>query len=137
MLVETGDNLRAMSSELKAGVFIQEYVSGGLKNYAYKTVNSVTGEQKTVCKVRGITLNYSTLKLVNFDTIKNMVSNRDIKEIITVHTARKIKRKRGRDGDERINIISEPEDKIYRVSFFKRRRLDDNTSVPLGYINRE
>jgi hypothetical protein len=47
------------------------------------------------------------------------------------------KRKRGRDGDGNINIISEPEDKIYRVKFFKRRRLDDNTSVPLRYIYRE
>jgi hypothetical protein len=48
MLVETGDNLGAISSELKPGIFIQEYVSGGPKNYAYKTVNSVTGEQKRV-----------------------------------------------------------------------------------------
>jgi hypothetical protein len=66
-----------------------------------------------------------------------MILNRDFKETITVHTARKIKRKRGRDVDGNIKIISEPEDKIYRVSFFKRRRLDDNSSVPLGYINRE
>jgi hypothetical protein len=113
MLVETGDNLGAMSSELKPGIFIQEYFSGGPKNYGYKTVNSVTGEQKTVCKVRGITLNYNTLQLVNFDAIKNMILNRDIKETITVHTARKIKRQRGRNGDGNINIISEPEDKIY------------------------
>jgi hypothetical protein len=136
-LVETGDNLGAMSSELKPGVFIQEYVSGGPKNYAYKTVNSVIGEQKTVCKLRGITLNYRTLQLVNFDTIKVMIMNRDMKETITVHTSRKIKRKTGREGDGRINIISEPENKIYRVSFLKRMRLADNTSVPLGYINRE
>jgi hypothetical protein len=126
-----------MSSELKPGIFIQEYVSGGPKNYAYKRVNSVTGEQKIVRKVIGITLNYNTLQLVNFDTIKDTILNRDIKENITVHTAKKIKRKRGRDGDGNINIIREAEDKIYRVSFFKRRRLDDNTSVPLGYINRE
>ena len=32
-------------------------------------------------------------------------------------------------------IVSEPEDKRYRVSFHKRRRLDDNCdSVPFVYI---
>ena len=48
-----------MTSELKPGEFICEFVSGGPKNYAYKAINSVTGEEKTVCKVRGITLNYT------------------------------------------------------------------------------
>jgi len=48
-----------MTSELKPGEFICEVVSGGPKNYAYKSINPVTGEEKTVCKVRGMTLNYS------------------------------------------------------------------------------
>jgi hypothetical protein len=49
-----------------------------------------------------------------------------------VHAENKIKRK---GAGERIDIITEPEDKIVQVSFFKRRRLADNTSVPFGYIN--
>jgi len=53
---------------------------------------------------------------------------------VTVHTARKIKRKRGKDDDGRILIVTEPEDKNYRVPFLKRRRLHDNTSGPFGYI---
>jgi hypothetical protein len=53
-------------------------------------------------------------------------------ERVTVHTEHKIKRKR---AGWRIGIITEPEDKMYRISFFKRRRLADNTSVPFGYIN--
>jgi len=59
-LVETGDNLGAMTSELRPSEFIEEFVSGGPKHYAYKTVHAATGERKTVCKIRGITLNYST-----------------------------------------------------------------------------
>ena len=47
------------------------------------------------------------------------------------HTEGKIKRKR--KGGETVSIVSEPEDKLYRISFFKRRRLADNTSVPFGY----
>jgi hypothetical protein len=30
-------------------------ICAGPKNYAYRTVNSMTGARKTVCKVRGIT----------------------------------------------------------------------------------
>ena len=71
----------------------------------------MTGAEKTVCNVTGITLNYSASQLENFEKIKAMILGRDEKETITVHTERKIKRKRGNDSDGRVNIISEPEDK--------------------------
>ena len=53
--------------------------------------------------------------------------------VVNVHTERKIKRKRMGGGGGLVAIVTEPEDKIYRISFFKRRRLCDNTSVPFGY----
>ena len=37
-------------------------------------------------------------------------------DTVTVHTERNIKRKRGNGG--RVQIVREPEDKTYRVSFF-------------------
>jgi len=64
--VETGNNLGDMTSELKPSEFIKEFVIGEPKNYAYKTVHAAKGERKTVCKIRGITLNYSNSQLVNF-----------------------------------------------------------------------
>ena len=131
-LVKTGDNLGDMSSELKPVQIISEFVSGGPKNYAYKVVDIVTDEIKTICKVRGITLNYSASKLVNFNVIRDIILNREPPaHVVTVHNE-KIKRKRRVGGA--ISIITEPENKIYRVSFFKRRRLNDNNSVPFGYI---
>ena len=56
-LVETGDGLRAMTSELKPGHHICEFVSGGPKSCADKTFDTVIGEEKTVCKLRWITQN--------------------------------------------------------------------------------
>jgi hypothetical protein len=53
---------------------------------------------------------------------------------VTIRVERKIKRKRGKNGEGRVQIITESEDKIYRVSFIKRRRLQDNMSVQFGYI---
>jgi hypothetical protein len=56
-LIERGDCLGAMTSELKEVFHIKEFVSGGPNNYAYRTINPATGEHDTICKVRGITLN--------------------------------------------------------------------------------
>jgi hypothetical protein len=69
-LIETGDHLGQIHSELKKDEIIGDVVCAGPKNYAYKTYNSTTGESKTVCKVGGITLNYSASQLVNFTKIK-------------------------------------------------------------------
>jgi hypothetical protein len=132
-MIECGDSLGDMQSELKPYEYIEEFVSGGPKNYAYRVVNSIDASKpvKTVCKVRGITLNYNASKLVNFDVIKKMVLNRG-GDVVTVHTDKKIKRKRKGQGGG-VSILTEPEDKIYRISFLKRRRLSDNNSVPIGY----
>jgi hypothetical protein len=95
-LVETGDNLGIMTSELKPGEFVSEYVGANPKNYGYKTVNYMTGECKTVCKVRGMTLNYNALQLVNFDRIKGIFLEGGETETVTAHTEKKMKRKSGK-----------------------------------------
>ena len=109
-----------------------EVVRAGPKNYTHKTYNSATGESKTVCKVRGIILNYSASQLVNFAKIRDMILSRKDDETVILRTENKIKRKKIDGG---VHLVSEPEDKTYRVSFLKRRRLDVNTSLPSGYIN--
>ena len=63
----------------------QTLVRGGPKNYACKVVNSTTNKTKTVCKVRGITLNYTASQLVNFDVIKDMILKGDETESYSAH----------------------------------------------------
>jgi len=70
-LVKTGDNLGDMTSEPQANEIISEVVCAGQKKYAYRTINSTTGLSKTVCKVRGITLNYSASQVVNFAKMRH------------------------------------------------------------------
>ena len=84
-----------------------------------------------MCKVRGITLHYKASQLVNFEAIKELVLRGRLKSTVRVRTDKKIKRKRGDVAC--VSIVTDPENKIYRVTFFKRRRLDDNMSVPFGY----
>ena len=117
-LVEAGDSLGDMTSELKPHETIAEFVSGGSKNYAYTIIdtrNAANQTKKTVCKVRSITLNYAS-QLVNVDVIKDMILDQETSYRVTVHTEHKIKRKRNlREGI--VSIITEPEDKIYSVIF--------------------
>ena len=95
-LVETGDCLGAVTSELRPGFHIEEFVSGGPKKYAYRIVNLVTSNRETVYKVRGIMLNYSASH-VSFDVMKALILRGDFPETVTVHTEHNIKRKRA-DG---------------------------------------
>jgi len=62
-----------MTSELRTTEYISEFVSGGAKKFAYRVIDTGTGEATTVCKVRGITLNYSAKQLVNFNAIRDVI----------------------------------------------------------------
>jgi len=70
--------------------------------------------------------------MVNFEKIKDMILSMKDDETVIVRTENKFKRKKIDGG---VHLISEREDKTYRVSFLKRRRLNDNTPLPFGCIN--
>jgi len=72
-----------MTSENKPSDFIGEFVSGGPKNYAYKTVRAATSERK-------ITLNYSTSQLYNFEVITDKVLGGTKMRHVTVPTEKKL-----------------------------------------------
>jgi hypothetical protein len=108
-MIECGDSLGELQDELESDEYIEEFVSGGPKNYAYRVVSG-TGATKTVCNVRGITLNYNASKIVNFDVIKKKILKVGSQDVVSVHTDKKIKRKRNGGGG--VSIVTEPEDKI-------------------------
>ena len=61
--------------------YITEFVSGGAKNYTYRTKQG-----KTECKVRGFTLNVRGKQLLNFNTMKNNI----LAEIEQPHEERRV-----------------------------------------------
>ena len=65
--IAIGDFLGDMTDELDGDV-ITESVSGGAKNYGYKTHAG-----KVVCKVRGLTLNVRGSAILNFETMKDNI----------------------------------------------------------------
>ena len=63
----------------------------------------------------------------------------DDREVITVRTEKIMHNIRkwdgnGMAGEDTITMVSEPEEKVYRVSFHKHKRRDDVGSVPFGCI---
>ena len=95
----------------------------------------ITNEgEKTACNYRGIKLNYLASKLANFKVIRAMIFEHGEPDF-NVHTQHKFKRKSRAGGT--VAIMSEPEKKMYRIPFFKRRRMHDHSSIPFGFIYRD
>ena len=63
-----GNYLGDLTDELGDGDYITSFVSGGPKNYAYRTKRG-----KTETKIRGITLDYMTSGKLNHDVIRDLV----------------------------------------------------------------
>ena len=82
-----GNYLGDLTSELKEIQCILEYCWGSPKNYAY-----VTNGDEEACKVRGFTLNHANAKLINFDTVKELVFDLTPSESCTVLSPSKITR---------------------------------------------
>ena len=121
----TGSYLGELTDELEGG-HITTFVSGGPKNYAYETNTS-----KTVCKVRGITLNYKTVQKVNFNVMCDMICLRalsDSTDTLTVHIPFKIARNR---NDK--NVVTRREDKDYRIVYTKRVIVNNFDTLPYGF----
>jgi len=125
--VTTGDCLGDLTDELGfgCGFFIDQFVSGGPKSYAFSVICPSTRKRTTKCKVKGITLNYENSKVVNFTALKNMIL--EVAPPVHVYNPKKITRKHG------AVLVSEPESKEYKVVFKKRWLMDNFDTLPYGY----
>lgn len=71
-----------MTNELESygrGSYIESFVSGGPKFYAY-VVRTAEGRTHKICKIKGTTLNYKNSLVVNFNSIRKLILERDRRE---------------------------------------------------------
>ena len=120
-----GPYLGELTDELK-GEYITTFVSGGPKNYAYRTN---TGKVKM--KIRGITLNCGAREVINFDVMQDLVykhaiENEQCKVIVTIPY--KITRER-----KTKQIVTKRMKKDYRIVYNKRVIINDYNTIPYGY----
>ena len=145
---KTGSFLGELTNELKKpDDSITEFVSGGPKNYAYKTF---LGEQ--VCKVKGFSFNYVNSQIINFSTMLQLVSrpHECSKDDCISDSSRKVKiGKRKRKTEKKIvvtnptkitrqkferKIYNRVEQKEYRIVYDKRvLHKDSFDTLPYGY----
>jgi hypothetical protein len=125
--ISVGDFLGDLTDEIESNNFIEEFVSGGPKNYAYKLHKPDSNGLQYICKVKGITLNFSSSKIINFHTIKDMVHNTEQKYEITNNTH--ISRDK-----KTTNITSSSLTKTYKFHFDKRVIGEDFITYPYGYL---
>ena len=116
-----GDYLGDLTDECK-GDHVVEFVSGGPKNYAYRTQSG-----KTVCKVRGFRLDYTTAKLINFDVLKDLVTAAPDRRVTT--DVRQIAR-----DPRTLTLYNRPHTKMYGLCYTKRNLLlSTGETLPFGY----
>ena len=117
-----GDYLGQLTSELNDNDHITTFVSAGPKNYAY-----TTHQGKTVCKVRGFTLNVRTSEQVNFHSMLSMVKGTCTEELVT-HNPHKIVR-----DTKAKRLKTQSQDKRYKLVYDKRVIASNYDTVPYGY----
>ena len=105
---------------------ITHFDSGGPKNYTYNLLKPNKKGQTSICKVRGINLNFKNSIKINFNTVKEMVTGQGC-ERVTVVDGHKIAR-----NPSMGHIITKREHKDYRIVFDKRVITKDYHTVPYG-----
>ena len=107
----------------EVGNYIDEFISAGPKNYAYKTD---LGNKK--CTIKGFTLNHITSLTLNFNKIK---------EVVTQNQSEKVKviQQKFTCNKKTWQIKSEVTDKLYGFVYDKRILHNDFSTLPYGYQN--
>ena len=126
--IPIGDYLGEFTDELEGDV-IEEFLSGGAKNYSYTTRGG-----KTECKVRGFCLNVRGKQVLNFNTMKaNILAEiehpQEERSVIRVNNPNHFRRD---TTNKTIKLVHQV--KNYKLVFDKRV-LDPNTKIsfPFGY----
>ena len=123
-----GNYLGDLTNELNEGDYITSFISGGPKNYAYRTKKG-----KTETKIRGITLDYSASGKLNHDTIRELVHTHcneleASEKKVTIDMPFKIMRNK-----KEKRIVTKRMKKDYRVVYNKRVVNENYDTVPYGY----
>ena len=124
-----GNYLGDLTNELNDDDYITSFISGGPKNYTYRTKKG-----KTETKIRGITLDYSASGKLNHGTIRELVHTycneleASEEEKVTIDMPFKIIRNR-----KEKSLVTKRMKKDYRVVYNKRVVNENYDTVPYGY----
>jgi hypothetical protein len=125
-----GEMTDEVSQDYGIGSYIDEFASGGPKNYAYKVMKP-DGSEHTKVKVKGICINYEVKKVLTFELVQSYASeyfnkNQIIKNVNQLQFR----------ADNTHNVYTSVFPKKYRVVSDKRKIVYTNPyyqTLPFGY----
>lgn len=120
-----GDYLGELTNELDEDDWITEFVCNGPKNYAYQTHKG-----KRVCKVKGFSLNFDNSQILNLESMKDAMFNRNELGVGNYQTKNPSKICREKIQSE---IYSQEEVKQYSAVYTKRVVQTNLSTLPYGY----
>ncbi len=119
----TGDYLGELTDELK-GKYITEFISTGPKSYGYKL-----SDNTSTCKIKGFSLNWEASQKLNFDTMRDIIFNRNKTIQITNDTMIKRQNK---------ELLTVKGSKTFSFQYNKRRILEAEEfkvdTLPYGFV---
>jgi hypothetical protein len=148
---DTGEFIGDLTNEIithdEPDAHITKFASCGSKNYAYEVYYPNSGIRKYFCKVKGLSLNFITSNIVNFDAMKNLID-----DAIRFQRKNRENDTDNEEEEEKPIILDVPQKiinvspfldlrtkeikKKYRFVYDKRRIMPNNnnyTTVPFGY----
>src|SRR5436190_11168643 len=139
----TGNFLGDLTDELESygrGSYIEAFVSGGPKFYAY-VVRSPDGRLHETCKVKGIYLNFENSQKINFNSIRNLLlskekewtNNENEEEETNAHSSINLRFKAIRRTAFH-EIVTRDETKVCTAVLLKRRFSNNGYSLPYGQL---
>ena len=114
------DLLGGLTNEVSEG-YITEFCTTGPKSYAYKT-----SEGETVCKIKGFSLNYSNAAILNFESLRQMVFQKDLK--VMVQNKNQIVRDK-----KDFSLCNRDIPKEHQFTFCQRKIDDNYMTYPYGF----
>ena len=132
---DMGDHLGQWTNELKEGQFIQKFVSSGPKSYGY-----ITSAGVIETKLKGFTLDHTTLQMLNFTSIRELVlfwadpDNNPLPDSYNGEARVNAHYSKIRRDKYKFQLFSRNEIKRFRVTYCKRRLIKGTYDTePYGF----
>lgn len=133
-----------LSGLLGNGSFITEYVSCGPKNYCYTVKNPSTGQEKTVCKIKGITHTIAAARVVNMQSMLNLLRSQ-MNTLTEPSQSQELNSTEGHFAVPQmrfhispfLHIETQYYMKKYQIVYDKRRVQPDFTTLPYGFVHQQ
>lgn len=120
---QLGDCLGELTNELPANTYIEEFCCSAPKSYGFRRNDGVE-----TTKFKGVTLNFTNSKRINFESVKELVFGRKKRIILDPQTQFVRCKFNG-------VITNVPLVKRITHTFDKRRILKNLNTVPFGYVD--